>query len=361
MSIRVGIPAELGVSDSDIRNFYRENWNRPIPLTDEKFYQWQFCDTPSGVNQCCIALSPVNEIIGVMGVNFRPFHGKGVPRVGGELTTWVVRSDFKNRGVAPKMIEFLQERYEVLIGMGISEAALPIYLRHGFRYRRAIPRFVKVLNWSAVSGCVDVNPMAKKVDAFWKKNSKRDDYLHFEYTDEKLTLALNGFTKSAELFDRSKDYLAWRYTNHPYFDYKIGMVSYPNTDGLAFYAYRIDDVPAGIRVLHLVDLFGEPQSVIAAEKYISDVAADNNVDVIDFYTTYSSMHGVFLSKGWFSSLDDYYFNFPHLFHPLELRDPTSTSLIMWAKDPDCLYFDISRMHVTKQDADFDRPSGALVS
>jgi len=68
-----------------------------------------------------------------------------------------------------------------------------------------------------------------------------------------------------------------------------------------------------------------------------------------------------MERGWFSILDDDYFVFPHLFYPIELRRPPSTSLIYWGKRVMPSLLDIGSVHVTKQDLDMDRPTPAILS
>jgi hypothetical protein len=55
-------------------------------------------------------------------------------------------------------------------------------------------------------------------------------------------------------------------------------------------------------------------------------------------------------------LDDRDVQVTNLFHPPELRDPATTSLVLWSRDglPDLL--DLGRLYLTKGDLDLDRPT-----
>lgn len=77
---------------------------------------------------------------------------------------------------------------------------------------------------------------------------------------------------------------------------------------------------------------------------------------MDFTCTSSALGGHFISSGWFSSVDEPMFAFLSLFHPPELRDPQTTSLIYWSRGNQSSLADVGKMHVVKGDLDLDRPT-----
>ena len=115
---------------------------------------WQMCQAPQaeGRNHS-VAVIEGGEILGVMGVTPAIFSdpaagGRGLP--GAELTTWVV---------AP------QARYRVLMGAGISAAALPLYLQAGFSFLVHVPRFFHIADFTKITRFVDSPPTALLVTA----------------------------------------------------------------------------------------------------------------------------------------------------------------------------------------------------
>jgi len=111
------------------------------------------------------------------------------------------------------------------------------------------------------------------------------------------------------------------------------------------------------RILHVMDLFGTPNALSKGVAFIEQYALEHGFDVIDFYSTHGGVNAALISHEWFSVLDDTCFEFPHLFQPLEMRHPPTTSLIYWAREGMAQMADLSRLYVTKQDADLDRPTG----
>ena len=147
--IRIGTPYTLNIDSKKVSSFFKKEWSRPIALGDFNFYKWQFIEVPNqnNIDNCCIAINENSDVIGVMGVNSREFIDDNTCVNGGELTTWIVKPEYRNKGIGPKMINFLIDKYDILIGMGISTDALPVYLRSGFKYLKSIPRYIKVIDW----------------------------------------------------------------------------------------------------------------------------------------------------------------------------------------------------------------------
>ena len=110
--------------------------------------------------------------------------------------------------------------------------------------------------------------------------------------------------------------------------------------------------------MHCVDLLGDEGAFPSALSFLENEAVKEKVDVIDFYSTNTKINAHFIARNWFSVLDCDFFDFPHLFHPIEMRKPSTTSLIMWCKEQDPSFYDIGNLYISKQDCDFDRPTAA---
>ncbi len=361
MAIKIGFVHELNISSNLVQKFYKENWPTKIALSNKKFYDWQFISPPSNSNNdfCVVAYDQVNKkILGAMGLNKRDFYLCGKKKYGAELTTWVVSKDSIGSGFGVKILLYIQKNFEILIGMGISETALSIYMRLGFRYLKSIPRFVKIVNFDNIKDYSQYNNLASKLISMWKPKINNDFFVK-PFDNEKYSEIEKLLKHHSNHFSRDIHHLVWRYKNHPYFNYKEFLIINPNTK-LNFGAYvslREELSLSEFRVLHVMDIFGDENCILSGVKFIQNYAIENNIDVIDFYCTSSFVFKHFLAQGWFSINDDISFRFPHLFHPIELREPPTTSLIYWSKDNFEDLADLSKLYITKQDADLDRPTG----
>lgn len=354
MNTMIGSANSLSISPDSICDFYDKNWARKISLADEKFYGWQFVNNPynHSIDECCVALDG-SEIIGVMGLNQRDFYIKGNKLRGAELTTWVVSESKRNNGAGPKMITYLKEKYEVMIGMGISNAALPIYLRNGFRYVKAIPRYVHPIEWDAVAPFIEVTTLAKKYN---REQFSLTDFKVSQSSDDVIDEIYRNFSLDHCSFSRFSRDVAWRYDAHPYFDYEHFIVNRS-----CFVSLRIDRGISGFVMAHCVDIFGDESQYKSAISAAILFAKENGAHAIDFFSTNTKLCAALNEMGLFSTLDHDFFKFPHLFHPIEIRNPATTSLILWATHGLSQILDLGSLHITKQDADFDRPTAQVLT
>ena len=354
-TITAGNAGDLGVAAEDLCRFYGDNWKRRIALEVPSFYRWQFMEAPrnGGHDRCCVVVDG-GDILGVMGLNERPFLLDGTMKEGAELTTWVVKKEAQGRGLGKRIIAYLQDRYEVLLGMGITSAALPLYRASGFSYMRQIPRFVRVFDAEAIAPYAQVDRLAKSLIRKYR------DPEHSEYKAEpKLARDLAAIAAGIESrfnhFLRDGDHLRWRYGDHPVFSYEAFEVRGGGSG--AAVVFRTDEVE-GMKIVHVMDCFGNDADILAVLTFIDDYCREKGAHVVDFYCTSSHVNRHFRARGWFSVQDDECFRFIHLFHPPELREPPTTSLVYWARDGMPSLMDTDRLYVTKQDLDLDRPTAA---
>jgi GNAT superfamily N-acetyltransferase len=354
-TITVGNADDLGIAPEAVCRFYGDNWKRRIALEVPSFYRWQFMEPPrnAGHDRCCVVVDN-GEILGVMGLNERPFLLDGVEREGAELTTWVVTEAARGRGVGKAIMAYLQDRYEVLLGMGITSAALPLYRASGFGYMRQIPRFVRVFDAEAIAPYAEMDRLAETlIEKF--RDPGRSEYKAQAKPAHELASIAAGMESGFNHFLRDGDHLRWRYEDHPVFSYQAYEVRGGGSG--AGVVFRTDEVE-GMKIVHVMDCFGDDADMPAALTFIDDYCREKGAHVVDFYCTSSRVNRHFRYGGWFSVQDDACFRFIHLFHPPELRDPPTTSLVYWAREDMRSLMNTDRLYVTKQDMDLDRPTAA---
>lgn len=354
MALEYGTASEFGLEPEQVGAFYDAHWRRKIALSNSKFYRWQFLEAPAaqGVDHCMVAFDRTAGVMaGVMGFNPRPFHVSSRTVSGGELTTWVVDARFRGEGIGYKILAELQQRYDVLTAISISGLALPVFLRAGFKYLRHIPRFVRVLDYPAVAKVAKVSPLAEKLAADWNQQE------HVAFSVAEGLRGVDEITHAA-----AKDYnfglrdsmhLQWRYGDHPSLKYRTFIVR--GSVGASVVALREELSVEGLRLVHVTDMFGDDEGLRAAVAFVDDYCRQQGMHAADFFCTSSKITRFLIAHGWFSTLDHDFFEFPHLFHPLEVRTPATSSLAIACKSDVEGISDLSRLYVTKSDADFDRP------
>ena len=345
---------KIGLDSGEICDFYQKNWNKPVILSDRKFYNWQFIGGPqSKANDCLVAYDERKKIIaGVMGLNARTFILGGESLKGAELTTWIVSEEYRTSGCGAKMLMKLMQDYEVLFGMGISEDALKVYLRMGFKFLREIPRFLKIINLDRISKYLEISQLGLKL---MKMTNVQKEIEAEEFNDlEELSEIADMFSSGLNHFSRNKSFLKWRYFDHPYFSYKC--IRFSSGSKSCVIVYRIDFPDSEFRIAHLTDILGDDEIFSQAIYKFCNLLETMEIDIVDFYCTSSRVYSHFLYNNWFSIKDESFVRFPHLFSPIEMVEPLSTSLIYWARDGLRELADMGKLYVTKQDCDLDRPT-----
>lgn len=357
-SYAVGEPDELGIGSDAVARFIKINWKRRVALGEPGFYEWQFRHPPEnqGRDRCCVAVEPDGKILGVMGLNRRSFLLNGKALMGAELTTWIVAENARHRGAGGRIMKFLQTKYELLMGMGISKQSLTVFVRSGFRYMRHIPRFVRAYDLEAIKPYAEIAMLGQRMARSWSRKSPRKFHAN-EVSAGDLAAIAEEFSSQCNMFIRDEAALSWRFDQHPSFRYQAFKVR-ENGSGVGV-VIRVDNIE-NLRIAHVIDCFGDTRDMPGALDFIDDFCGRNDIQVADFYCTGSFVSRHFMAAGWFSILDDYFFQFIHLFHPPESRSVPTTSLVYWCRNDMAELMDTGRLYVTKEDVDLDRPTMAFL-
>jgi hypothetical protein len=296
-----------------------------------------------------VAVDDNGGILAYMGVQPRPYRTVESTVPSGEMTTWVVHRDVRNRGLGIKVLHALQERYPVLYGSSPSREGAPLFLRAGFRVIPAVPRYVRILDPEALEDALALEGPERKLI----RARQRDIPEPGEVTVEDIPAAdLPAADSGLQGPVRSRDYLAWRYDRHPVYAYRAFRLE---TDGgPAGVVLRMDQTPS-LRVLHIVEVTGPlsamPQVVCFTERF----AREHGIQLADISCTTDAVTYAFRAAGWFSVLEDPV-RLPHLFYPLEMRSPASSGLLLWTRLADPMLWKASSLYMTKGDIDMDRPT-----
>ena len=350
MTIHIGFAADLGIDRSQIMGFYKEHWVRKIALSDEFFHRWQFEEAPYnlGVNSCVLAVKN-DQILGVMGLNRRSFNLSGNIKSGAELTTWVVDRNIRGSSSGAKILNFITNNFEFLVGMGITQDALPIYLRLKFRYLRYIPRYIYIINAKKILSISQHNSFAFKLlkPISLQKHDVKYEQIFWHEVKESPNVGGNHFSRTI------KD-MIWRYDEHPYFNY-LSFKTYTNKSNVGYVVLR-SEITNKAKILHVIDILGNEESYEFSIQFIETYAKINDYWAIDMFSTYAPLNKYFNQRGWLSAVDASFINIPYLFHPLEVRKPATTSMIYWSRHNETSFYNVSDLYISKQDADLDRPT-----
>ncbi len=357
-AIRVGPAHAFGISTSDIAAFYRDHWARPIALSLSGFADWQFCAAPEaeGRNHCVTAVLG-DRILGVMGVTPALFRA-GVARLrGAELTTWIIAPEARGQGIGQRILAHLKVGYDVLLGAGITAAALPLYLGADFAHLAHVPRFFHVADEEGLQRFAQ--PAAAALALVRARQARALPRLYSATACAAADLA--PLAEGLSALRRDAPGLDWRFDRHPVFRHHCFRVTDAQAPGRGAGVILRADRAADTPILHVLDLFGDPADLPAAIAFAEDQARQRGAAFVDITVTSGLLAGHLRARGWSSAVDDPLIELPSLFHPVELRRPPTTSLVVWAREGREALYDLSRLHVTKADLDLDRPTLAYLT
>lgn len=347
--------AEAGLSSPEISAFYAAHWARPIALMRQDFCDWQFSAAPAahGMNHSVVAIAG-DEVVAVLGVVPAPFSFASKICAGAELTTWIVAPSARGHGVGKAILAYLQDRYEVLTGAGITAAALPLYLGAGFTFLAHIPRFFHIADFTKASVFAAVSDPARRIQA-----GRQSRAAQTRWTAEKVAagdLAPSAAFGEFSCFLRDSDRLTWRHDLHPAFEYEAFVVHAALDDSPGAGVILREDLVGTTPILHVIDLFGAPMQLPAALAFIEAEAGRRGAAFVDISLTAGPLIAQVRARGWSSAIDDTLIEMPSLFHPVELRRPATTSMVLWGRQKPERLYNFSALHITRADMDLDRPT-----
>ena len=349
-SVEVGAASDLGVAGEEIRQFWRRHWQRIVALTLPEFYDWQFLNAPSNLGKDTTRVATLgSRLVGVLGVTEHPFILDGKKLSCAELTTWIIDPDMKGHGIGLRMIRDVMAHYQALIGSGISDSALKIYMQSGVNYMRLMPRLFRIYNVDAVRPYAKITPFGEKL-ALIRAAAPRDSALKINSVPAADLGDLAEETLSGKNHAlRDAAHLGWRYDQHPKYRYE----AYRINDRCGIVLRR--DTILGMNFAHVLDVFSPDNARMDVTAFIDEFARTNALAAVDFYCTSSEITASFLAAGWFSTIDDKMFQLANLFYPPEFLDTQTTSIICWADGKRERIGNYSKLYMTKGDVDMDRP------
>ena len=346
--------AEIGIESKALCEYIDKYWARQVALSLVDFFDWQLRYYPggNGVNRSLVIIDKkTNDIGGFFGITPRRFILNGNIIRGAEITTWMVSEGLRGMSFASDMLNHLINNYDFICAVGgMSDAALDVYKRTGFKHIRWLPRFYKIYNLKQTKAISNITHLGFKLLSKINISIKTiPDVEEFNSTSN-----YKNFYENLNCFSRSFADIEWRYINHPYFKYKVFVIN-PNGEKEVFLILRVEEHES-ICLCHVIDFYGYEEGFLDALNFIDYYCVNNSVDFADFYCLSSYITKYFWCNGWLSVLDDFQVTIPHLFNPIELKNPPTACVIMYSPRHLTQLCDINRLYITKGDGDLDKPT-----
>ncbi|WP_366653622.1 hypothetical protein [Fodinicurvata sp. EGI_FJ10296] len=323
---------------------------------------WEFCPNERGSGLSALTVWNAGEIVGMQGLIHAPF------RIGAERLTsvWLcnlmVAEHHRPCGVGARLMTGVHNLpVDVIATSGINPEILPLYRKMRYHVIDSLDRYIHVIDaarFNELAKCQSpkhksARPMT--VAAHNLRLQQDDDFDDFwpQFSDQSLSAGYVGI-------DRTREYMRWRYVQHPRFDYKIFTVR--NSDGCirGIIVYRIEKISgfdgSVMRVLE-VDAIDRDLIPILLDETVR-IGIYSGVIFADYYSSTDIIADSARQSSWTRSVD-FSKAVPSYFQPLDYR-PQQVSIAARALRAGFLPDDWNgRLNVLKSDGDQDRPNLAV--
>jgi hypothetical protein len=352
-----------------LQDFLRVHWNANHALVHSaKLLAWQH-DNPfkKGSQYDSDELSFMgswdgDQLVAVLGEIPVPFSFEGRCGRGTWLALWKNSSAASKAGLGLELLHRLSVSplAEFVGGIGINERVKPAYRLLRFTLYEDLSLHL-VLNPDKTSKLLQRKATwdADRAQAFLPRMAPPAGarIVHGPVERECWEAFWDRQRKRIVAVDRTYDYLAWRYLNHPYYRYEWLQVRDDAGRLAAVGVYRIERLPGlDESVIHVVEFLGDTEARAPLAAALVGVTRETCASFIGFRCSHRPSLEAWLPAGGVRyGADDPTYQIPSLFQPVV----QNYRPLIWGyrmNPADVALPDLDRLYVTRADADQDRPS-----
>lgn len=342
-------------------------------LINDSFFDWQYRENPYNTykDYAVKILKMKDEFMGYLGLI--PWKLKVFDKVydnSGGLCNLMIGNKCRALGLGSVLVKECQRDFAILSGTSYKPKTKPMYEKLGNWFAIGnLSRYVLILNPQQCAVIEDpMNPDYRKFEDLAKRSVGSaftfDKYRFFDIDkfeddiDELWRKIRNDYSITVE---RSKDYLNWRFANHPQLKYLISVVK-RNGVTAGYLVARIEktrEFKNSFVIGRIIDFVADAEARDALLNYFISKMKHSNVDFVDFLFA-GRYHTETLKKNGFLEADEFKLtNIPYVFQPIE-RYRKHINCIIYISDKLMHLADkiknIDNWYLTRADGDQDRPN-----
>lgn len=256
-----GVGMEHG---DDLHLFYEKNYSyryKPGYILGNKFFfNWMFKNNGSQV----AVLSLGDKIIAHQGYVPVVFTDGENDYKGFVSASTMVDEDYRRKGLMSYLRKIVQDQYEMAISLGGSAQGIALYSSMGYKYYGDLIRLIAIVNPEKCAGISqNTDKLKKTVQIYDGASNDIRTIARFDEIKNELEKLWNEVFPPKTYFcvKRDDEFLDWRYSEHPVFDYKrFGVWKNGKLEGVIVYRKQYID-SANASVIHITELFGKDEAV----------------------------------------------------------------------------------------------------
>ena len=340
-----------------LKKFYDKNYRPNYILGNPKLFNWQFQHNDKKV----AALSLNGEIIAHQGYVPVVFSDGETDYKGFISASTMVDVDFRRKGLMTVLRSTVQDDYETAVSLGGSKQGVALYTSMGYRHYGDLIRLVAIVDPAKCDGIAQrPDKLKQTVTLAREDDSSIRPIKRFSEISDQLETLRNKILPPKTSFGvkRNAEFLDWRYTDHPIFDYQhYGL--WQGNELKAITIFRKEKISEkSIPVIRMTELIGEGQDL---RKLVqgSVLSQENSGDVawIDWFCSHAKICEDLKPLGFLEPKDILPSVLPIFTKPVDYYK-VSYPFLFWAKDEELhkQMPTIDKWYITKGDGDADRPN-----
>ena len=359
-----------------LQEFIDANWKRGHVLArDANLLRWQNAYPGDSEKLSVLIAHDAGTWLGMLGVIQVGVCVNGERISGAWLTSWLTLPESRSEGLGRRLMQEVLLGFEMVGGLGGNDLFQRILGASGFDIWDSIPRWVRVINPSALESLLGweepsnirnleerlalqatlthPKPTGKRSTTLRVVDWSEDAAFRWDQAwKERIAPCIVGTWRDAE-------YLRWRYLEHPRFDYVLRLAEDSSSGALrGLLVYRIEAVRDRLeKVIRVVEFLCDEAAGSLLSAALIEEGEDAGVAFADFYCT-SRTFAESLEKNGF--LEETLPNrLPELFQPLEFTHSTFTAALRVRPSVSAdnhAFFRSNNLYFTRSDSDQDRPN-----
>ena len=341
-----------------LQRFFKETFHGKHILANKIFFNWQFLPPFSKNKTPSVLILPAHrKILGCLGVIpvVMNYFGKKISV--SCLTNFRTDPLIRGKGSGVDFIEKATEGHDMSYTLQYVRD-FDVLLKHsGWKTDIFLKRYVKILNYKKVSELAERKIPLSDYSSNQTRPHDNFTFSHASEFDDRVDALWRRLKyKYPITIIRSREYLNWRYSKHPFFNYHLFFVR----DGekiQSFVVLRIEKF-GSYTAGRIIDFISTDDAEVFTLKKLVEFCREHTVDFIDFFFT-GDFHVPSLELcGFKEAHKKPYSLIPIRFDPID-RNIMTINLaykILNSKRVDRRINQIDNWYVTKGDGDQDRPN-----
>lgn len=288
----------------NIQQYIAKHWSAGHLLArDAAFLRWQFASATPDQLQIVLA-ERENLIGGILGVIDADWVASQQRGSGAWLSTWSVAPEFRQFGLALRLLDFVKQQGYALIGtVGANPAALQLYRLLKYQIIPVMPRSLRLFSYDGLLAVLEHFP---KIDLaayqdFWKERERPVDEISAGLTPQAPTSELlsqwdelwkHQLASQYLSLERNAAYICRRYLEHPVFDYQVFFSTTTNGSPTGIGVYRLAKIePSSRTMMRVVEFLAvDDAAYVQLGSQLLAAAKQGNCVYADFSCTLESSH-----------------------------------------------------------------------